>query len=330
VVKVFHGADYDIVCLKRDYGFEIHNVFDTMVSSQQLGNLPGVGLADLVLEFFGVELEKKFQRHDWAERPLRDEHLEYARGDTHWLLALREILLRRLRRAGRLERVIEECRLLERREWEGRTFDPEGWLRIRTGGVPLDDDGRRVLRKLWRWRDDEARRADRPPFKTIPDPVLVEVARARPRTDAEIEQLFPRGKSAMKRRFGMGFLRAVADGLADESPLPTLAQRRSSGPPSRLPGRLVDSVFEALKQWRNGVVSANPNLAPVAVIANGALKNIAKMRPETLEQLAAVPDVRQWQVDAHGTEILHVLDRVAPIGSWKDEAPTGRRRRRRG
>src|SRR5471032_3197478 len=28
--KVFHAAEYDIVCLKRDYRFEVRNIFDTM------------------------------------------------------------------------------------------------------------------------------------------------------------------------------------------------------------------------------------------------------------------------------------------------------------
>ena len=28
--KIFHAADYDIRCLHRDFGFEVHSLFDTM------------------------------------------------------------------------------------------------------------------------------------------------------------------------------------------------------------------------------------------------------------------------------------------------------------
>ena len=108
MVKIFHGADYDVVSLKRDHGFETRNIFDTMLACQFLG-FPRIGLADLINRFFGIEIDKRYQRHDWAQRPLMPEHLDYARGDTHWLLALREILTYKLEKVGRLEHVLEEC-----------------------------------------------------------------------------------------------------------------------------------------------------------------------------------------------------------------------------
>jgi ribonuclease D len=338
VIKIFHGADYDIVCLKRDYGFEIRNLFDTMIASQQLG-IGRIGLADLIGEFFGIDIDKKYQRHDWASRPLWPEHIEYARGDTHWLLALREILERRLVKAGRLARVREECRILESREWEGRRFDPDGWTRMKTRGVKLDDDGRHVLRFLWRYRDEQAKQLDRPAFKVIPDEVLVEVADRRPASDAELEKLFPRSKAAMKRRHGPAFLKAVKDGLEDDVPLPVPGSKRPKGPRPRLAGRNADVAFEALKAWRNDLVSATPGLNPLAVASNTVLKNVAKMRPFDLAELAAVPDVRQWQVESHGETLLAVLEKAVPKDQVKEggeeeesdgeAADSGRRRRRR-
>ena len=70
VVKIFHGADYDVVSLKRDFGYRFSNLFDTMIASQFLG-LPRIGLADLIHQYFGHVIDKKYQRHDWAERPRR-------------------------------------------------------------------------------------------------------------------------------------------------------------------------------------------------------------------------------------------------------------------
>ena len=135
ITKIFHGADYDVVSLKRDYDWKIHNIFDTMVSAQLLG-MPKLGLADLIHRFFGIEIEKKYQRHDWSRRPLEPEHIEYARGDSHWLPALRRILTRNLRLRQRLAHVREECTLLEQRTWTPRPFDDNGYLYIKGASPP--------------------------------------------------------------------------------------------------------------------------------------------------------------------------------------------------
>src|SRR5690606_8131217 len=127
-----------------------------------------LGLADLIGRYFGWEIDKQYQRHNWAARPLLPEHLDYARGDTHWLLALREILRRDLIKSGRIGHLEEECRILEKREWAGRTFDEDGWMRIK-GSNQLDDTSKRILKYLYLYRDSEARASDRPTFKVIPD-----------------------------------------------------------------------------------------------------------------------------------------------------------------
>ena len=31
--KIFHASEYDIICLKRDYGFQFANLFDTMIAA---------------------------------------------------------------------------------------------------------------------------------------------------------------------------------------------------------------------------------------------------------------------------------------------------------
>src|SRR5439155_5268068 len=87
--KVFHAAEYDIVCLKRDYRVDVRSIFDTMSAARTLG-WPQVGLAGILATHFDVKMNKKFQRADWKRRPLTPEQLDYARLDTHYLLALRD------------------------------------------------------------------------------------------------------------------------------------------------------------------------------------------------------------------------------------------------
>lgn len=312
VVKIFHGADYDIVSLKRDFGYTVRNVFDTLVAGQQLG-LPRVGLADLVGTWFGHSLDKALQRHNWALRPLRNEHLDYARGDTHWLPALRDILLRRLAIARRTRAVVEECLLLEKREWKPKAADPAAFMGVK-GARSLEPEHLRVLRAVHAYRDRAARELDRPVFKVIPDDVLVDVARRSPTTDEQMGHSLP-DRSSLRRRHGAGLLAAVREGLADERPIPGTPRRGERTPTPtgrRLPARQADRVLAELKLWRNGLVDAGRANGQHAAPSNGVLKSIATFRPRTLEELGAIPEVRDWQVADFGADLLTVLDRIDP------------------
>src|SRR5580765_3532439 len=111
--KVFHAAEYDIICLRRDYRFEFTNIFDTMSAARTLG-WPQVGLAAILETRFGVTLNKKHQRADWKRRPLTPEQLDYARLDTHYLVALRDSLLQALTESGRWPEAEEEFERLTR------------------------------------------------------------------------------------------------------------------------------------------------------------------------------------------------------------------------
>lgn len=312
VVKILHGADYDVVCLKRDYGFEFRNLFDTLIAAQLLG-LDRIGLADLIGRYFGWEIDKKYQRHDWSRRPLKAEHIEYARGDTHWLLALREILMRKLERVDRVRHMVEECSLVEEREWQGRSFDPDAYLHAK-GIKSLDQQGLRIMRELWTYRDEEAKRLDRPVFKVMPDSVLLQVAKGKPKSKGDLDKLW-NGKSALKRRYGSGLLDAVAAGLDNdetiEMPKPKKKPKRK-GPKPRLRGKQAERAMSALKSWRNKLVNAEADQSSFTVASNGTLQTIASVRPRTLEELSEIPDVRQWQVDDHGEAILAILDKADP------------------
>src|SRR4249920_2865591 len=111
--KVFHAAEYDLICLRRDYDFEFANIFDTMSAARTLG-WPQVGLAAILDTRFGVTMNKKYQRADWGHRPLTAEQLNYARLDTHYLGALRDLQLRALGESGCWPEAHEEFARLAR------------------------------------------------------------------------------------------------------------------------------------------------------------------------------------------------------------------------
>ena len=91
ILKVFHAGDYDLACLKRDYHFTFINLFDTMLAATALAE-PNLGLAGLLEKYLGITLDKKYQRANWGERPLKPEMLAYAQADSHYLLQLQAAL----------------------------------------------------------------------------------------------------------------------------------------------------------------------------------------------------------------------------------------------
>jgi len=203
---VLHGADYDVRCLKRDFGWSLPNLFDTMVAARRLGVI-GLGLSALVEARFGVRLSKAHQRSDWGHRPLTPEQLAYAALDTHYLLRLRELLLSDLDAKGLTAQAREEfVRIAGARPHE-RVFDPEGWRRLK-GARDLGKEEREILRALWNAREGRAEALGRPPFKVLGEQQLIEIARRRPGDPEALARISGVTPSVM-RNFGDAALRAV-------------------------------------------------------------------------------------------------------------------------
>jgi ribonuclease D len=184
---VLHGADYDVRCLKREFGWSLGSLFDTMVAARRLGAAE-LGLAALVRAHFGVRLEKVHQRADWGRRPLAPELVRYAALDTHFLLGLRGRLVAELEGQGLAVQASRDFARIAASAPHERVFDPEGWRRLR-GARQLDAAGAARLRALWLLREERARAADRPPFKVLGEDAMVEVARRDPATRADLGRI---------------------------------------------------------------------------------------------------------------------------------------------
>jgi ribonuclease D len=212
---VLHGADYDVRCLKREYGWMLPGLFDTMAAARRLGR-PGLGLSALVEHQFGVRLSKDFQRSDWGRRPLSSEQVAYAALDTHYLLPLHDLLARELDERGLTAGAREEFARIAAVEPRPKVFDPEGWRRLK-GARELDAPSRAVLRALWVAREARASELDRPPFKVMPEPAMVEVARRRPQTEEELLRV-PGVTPVVLRRLGGAILAAARGAPPDREP----------------------------------------------------------------------------------------------------------------
>jgi ribonuclease D len=302
--KVLHGADYDIVCLKRDFGISMRGTFCTMTAGLLLG-LPKIGLVDLVEMQFGVRLAKAFTRSDWAARPLSPGQMEYLVQDVQFLLPLAEEMERRLVEADLTEEARIEFERLEARDPADREFDAWGFLRVR-GARTLPERGRAVLRALVEMRDRRAREIDRPTFKVIANDTLLRLAQASPDTPQKL-----RGVKGMTpyvlRRYADDILEAVRKGLADPETVPDRAPARNEpGSEERRLSFAAQRRHGRLKDWR-AAKSAAVKRTTLAILPNPAMFDVAREPPDDVAALAAHPGIGAHRARLYGEEILKIL-----------------------
>jgi ribonuclease D len=296
VEKVFHAAEYDVMCLRRDYGFEFVHLFDTMWAARVLG-WKRFGLGSILEDKFGVHTNKRYQRYNWGERPLDPKALTYACLDTHYLLSLREMQAQALKERGLWEEAQHHFAGVAASEPTFTAFDPEDFWRVK-GAWDLSRRQRAVLRELYIWRDQVARRRDRPPFKVLNDHILVALAQAQPSTPKGIKSI--RGlKSYHARRYGKGILRAIRHGR--RAPFPE--------PPPRPPRHSEAEVdrYETLRSWRNQLAD-HRGVEPDVVMTNAVLWAVAEQDPDTLDELSEVEELEPWRQERYGEAMLDVLD----------------------
>lgn len=300
VVKVLHGADYDVTSLKRDFGLRFEGLFDTMIAARFLGRRE-LGLQAVAAAELGVTLSKDNQRDDWSQRPLSPKQEEYALADVRHLLALHGRLRDALLACGRLDWVLEECAAVSALEPAPRTPEAEGFLRVKGAGR-LSRRALAVLREVWSWRERVAEATDLPPFRVLSTEPLLALAEQAPRNEADLRGL--RGLSPAARRHSADVLAAIARALA-------LPERELPSMPRNVRPVLADAVrarIEALRTWRAGV-AAGLDLDTSIVLPQRLLDKVAEAAPRRLDELADLPGLRRWRVETFGPGLLQALAR---------------------
>lgn len=217
IEKIFHAASNDIAGLKRDFDFRFESLFDTAIACKLLG-YRHLGLAHILQDQFGIELNKKWQRCDWGRRPLSDEQLRYARLDTHYLIPLRDRLVADLDAQDRWEQARESfTKVCEVQAPEPR-FMGNGHIRIR-GANRLDEQAYGVLRSLHLFRDRVARRRDRAPFRIMSNEALLRMASRQPQSIEQLQKIKGLPKTYRKGGSAKQILGVIRKALAHfESP----------------------------------------------------------------------------------------------------------------
>jgi len=108
-LKLYHYARFDLAAIYHYMGVMAGPAFCTKIASKLTRTYTDRhGLKNLINEMLGEDISKQQQSSDWGADTLTDAQREYAASDVRFLHRLREQLIPRLEREGRLE-IAQAC-----------------------------------------------------------------------------------------------------------------------------------------------------------------------------------------------------------------------------
>lgn len=311
IVKILHGADYDVSGLKRDFQIDVVNIFDTYLASRYLC-MPRIGLGDLVDLYFNIHLNKELTKHNWGKRPISDAHIMYAREDVRYIVPLMKILEEKLREVDILSEIKTDFGRLSTREWNVKDFDNNGFIKIR-GAKELNPTELKYLKELFIFREKKAEEINIPAFKILSSKIMIDLCRLSSRENIDRNKIYSlKGLPGFQRYKLVKEIERVLVKAEKMDPVYIDPfEKKVTKKDGLRRGRPSQAYFsrrkakEALKKWR--VDRAKELVHPNAVLPNFALDEILKEAPGNLDDLENVQYLGKSRVKKYGNEILGVL-----------------------
>jgi len=301
IQKIFHGSDYDVRSLYRDFNIEINNLFDTELACRFLG-MQETGLGAVLQKRFNLRLNKKYQKENWSKRPLAENMIEYAARDVIYLVMLAEVLGNELRKRGRLFWVREECEHLCRVRPALPDRSPL-FFKVKGAGK-LEPRGLAILEALLQFRKSVAQEKDRPLFKIIRNESLMKITRAKPTSLTGLITLNALSKTQIDM-YGNALVNIIKKALkVPERDLPVYPRKKA---PVLQPA--IHKRMKALRNWRDAW-AAKLEIDPAVLFNKALLTAIAIKNPVHKKDLKAKQEMKNWQKKEFGQEIIAILRKV--------------------
>ncbi|MGZ8434215.1 MAG: ribonuclease D [Candidatus Binatia bacterium] len=289
---IFHAGDYDLRILRASTGFRPSgDIFDTMIAAQLLG-IEQIGLAALLERCFAVSIGKEGQKSDWSQRPLSEKQLHYAVNDTRYLEALAECMAGELDAKGRLGWHGESCQAMVQASGRDNLRDPEEAWRLKGAGR-MTRRQLAYLREFWRWRDQHAQRANRPPFKIFGNQQIFELvqwAESHPNEPLDKGPKLPRNiHGSLLTTLVEAIARAAAMSPAD---WPELKKHERGEAPSAESVARANALRSACTE-----IAMELAISPAVLAPRAALEAIARCRPRGVDEIMERGGLLRWQAE---------------------------------
>jgi len=169
------------------------------------------------------------------------------------------------------------------------------------GARDLSPQQAALLDALFAYREREAERLDRPPFKVMAEATLLELARRAPRQTEELRRV-PGLTPDQTRRHASALLHTIEHGLQAPPQHPPQEEREPED---------VRDRYDRLHTWRKERARARGVESDV-IVPRTTLRDLAHRAPRTRDELATIRDFGPWRRSAYGDEILALLAAPAP------------------
>lgn len=285
---ILHAGREELNFLLRAVKRLPRDLFDIQIAAGFCSNEFPAAYGSVVSQFIGHQPHKGQQRTDWRRRPLSQAQLNYALEDVRYLLPVYERLHALLRERGRLDWLAEETST-----WQSQVVaaqDRQDWRRV-SGISKLNSRGLAIVRELWRWRYEEARRRNQPQKRLLRDDLLVELAKHQVDNPEKISAI---------RGMNRGLLRQKASELADcvRRGLQSPVERMSKNPRKRAPSQL-----NLLGQFLTPALNTICQRATIATSMVGTASDVRALISYRLgfNQSGEIPSLTQgWRAELVG------------------------------
>jgi ribonuclease D len=299
-LKYFHAAGGDLQYL-AELGIRVKGLFDTHRAATLLG-WPKVGLADLVRERLQVELPKEHQQADFSIRPLPRELRQYIADDVRYLCELGRQVREECRKADILEEVELDCQRLADEALSRPEIGADYKVKLPQADLSPEERalGNAIALALHQLRLRWAEAADIPFGRVLSNSAVGAIATRRPNTLRELAKT-PFVRQALVREHGDEVLAAVRDlrARSGKGELPIAKQ------PNR-PDASQRKREELLREYRTGK-AAERKVTGSVVLSNALITELARMPPQSIEELARIPYFGEKRLRMYGRELLQVL-----------------------
>lgn len=178
IVKIFHSCSEDLLVFQSALQVLPAPVFDTQIATALLGEGVGMSYQNLVRQRYDVELPKGETRSDWLQRPLTPEQLDYAALDVSYLQQTWRDQQAALRAQGREAWLQEDAQRQQQLYAAELSADFARYYMNFKAAWQLAPRQLAALQALAAWREQRARKRDKPRSWILKDTALFAIAQS--------------------------------------------------------------------------------------------------------------------------------------------------------
>ena len=299
IIKVFHGSDYDIRCLDRDYNAKVNNLFDTEIAARFLG-IRQRNLAALLKDKFDLNIDKRLQKCDWSKRPLTKEMIDYSALDVAYLIKLYKNIKEELIKKNRFGWAKEEFEAQEK--VKHINYDLPLYKKFKGAGR-IGKESLSVLENLLQLRILIAEKKDLPLFRIMSNKSLMIMAQKKPCT---INKLIKTNVLSEKQldMYAKDCVNAIRKALEKSNIQKIMSFNSNVSFPEK--NDVDEKIVNSLKKLRKRL-SQDLDIEPGFLFNNSLIKAISTDQPMSISKLLKVENIRKWQLENIGEEIINIV-----------------------